>query len=173
MGSHCGTQQLYAVQRVAISQLSIMKCIVSQYLSNYWRLGQCRLQLNAASAGGSGQSAVCLQWSAWPRLRILIRCCSSRHIYPLLQHGRALQHCSAAARDGYRVSVHPEHQNTAFIRHMAPNFASSCRDPTPSNVKIDLSIHIQFYNDHCKCIFRNQGSFHMPSLSPLPYNTSL
>ena len=95
MGSHCGTQQLYAVQRVAISQLSIMKCIVSQYLSNCWRLGQSRLQQNAASAGGSGQSAVCLQWSAWPRLRILIRCCSSRHIYPL--PCSTAGHCSTAA----------------------------------------------------------------------------
>ena len=136
-----------------------------------WVSAGCSIMLLLQAAVASLQSAAVVRVAETEDINQMLQ--QPPHLSPPMQHGRALQHCSAAARDGYRVSVHPEHQNTAFIRHMAPNFASSCRDPTPSNVKIDLSIHIQFYNDHCKCIFRNQGSFHMPSLSPLPYNTSL
>ena len=152
VGSPCGTQQLYK----------------GRQLANYpqWNVLFLNIYLTTA-AQCSGQSAVRLQWAEWPRLGILIRYCSSRHILPPpMQHGRALQHCSTAAWWIPRQCL-SRTQPGLCSHKMPPNTGSSCRDPTSSNVMIDLSIHTQFYNDHCKCIFRNQGSFSYAL--PLPF----
>ena len=80
-----------ALQGEAISQLSTMKCIVSQYLSNYCST----MQWPVCSPPAVG------------------RVTETEDINQILQQPKhfipPMQHCSTAAlqRDGYRVSVHP------------------------------------------------------------------
>ena len=74
-----------ALQGEAISQLSTMKCIVSQYLSNYCSTMQWPV-CSPPAVGRVTETEDINQILQQPT-----------HFTPPMQHGRALQHCSAAA----------------------------------------------------------------------------
>ena len=135
-----------------------MKCIVSQYLSNYCSI---------------------MQWPVCSPPEV-VRLTETEDINQILQQPThftpshaARPGTAALQRDGYRVSVYPEHSPASALIWCLRIPTHPAEIQLPAMWWLIFQFTSNFIMTTANAFSEIRDPFHMPSLFPLPHNTSL